>query len=61
MYVRFVVAECDEDTHAEAGLFQSAVGIKYEDLPAPEWIRAAVTREVEWFNECLDKPARVWR
>lgn len=59
-YIRFVVAEKDEDSHVARGIFQAAT-------LALEWqtITGADAEEIEelkrWFNENLEKPASFGR
>ena len=61
MYLRFVTSERDDATGAEAGLFGIAYEIRWEEAEAPEWIRIQVDQEIDWFNEHLDRPDRLWR
>ncbi|MFK7945467.1 MAG: hypothetical protein AB8B85_21515 [Paracoccaceae bacterium] len=61
MYIRFVTSELDEWSGAEIGFFQPAIAVKYEKVPADDWIRTEITDQVDWFNEHLDAPEKLDR
>jgi len=57
MYIRFVVADIDEDSGKELGVFQAMSNLRDAgELDPPEEERHDLIRE--WFNEHLEKPSR---
>lgn len=57
MFVRFVTAELDEDSHQRLGIFQAAFRLKEKGvLTQPEEI---YLKEIDsWFDKNLDQPDR---
>ena len=59
MYVRFVVPEHDDSSRVESGIFR-VVGNIMDDSSQPEWLRALLREQVDWFNSNLPVPDRLW-
>ena len=57
MYVRFVVAEVDDDSEREAGVFQAASKLRDTGKLYP-YEEAHLDELREWFNTHLEKPTR---
>ncbi|MBD3679189.1 MAG: hypothetical protein HUJ27_12425 [Rhodobacteraceae bacterium] len=61
MYLRFTTFANDEDSRTSLGIFQAAADIWYD---RPElshlWQVAELRRELDWFNEHLERPDRRW-
>ncbi|MCI4663918.1 MAG: hypothetical protein MRY74_04280 [Neomegalonema sp.] len=75
MYIRFVSALRGDEVDAfepsvdlqglapetlEIGLFR-AIGALEDRLACPEWIQAAISAELAWFNAHLETPERISR
>jgi hypothetical protein len=57
MYLRFVVADIDEDSGKELGVFQAVFNLRYDGKLYPhEEEQHDLIRE--WFNNNLEKPTR---
>jgi hypothetical protein len=61
MYIRFVLPWRDPDSRVEAGFFRAASDVASAEDRVPEWIRAELWREINWFNAQLPIPRRIVR
>ena len=61
MYLRFVLPWRDPNSRVEAGFFRAAYDMARRQDRVPEWIRAELSRELDWFDEELPVPCRVCR
>lgn len=59
MYTRFVAPERDALSRVETGIFQSINTVLYNQSN-PEWLRNALRTELDWFNDHLPVPSRLW-
>lgn len=57
MYVRFVVADIDDDSGRETGVFQAIYDLRDRGELYP-YEEAEVERVRQWFNRNLDEPGR---
>lgn len=58
MYIRYVLSWRHPASRVEAGFFSLAYRVAAEDR-VPEWIRAELMREIEWFDARLPVPGRL--
>ena len=57
MFLRFVVAELDDESHRELGVFHAARGLHDKQLLSDE--EEEILGEIrDWFNQNLEKPTR---
>ena len=57
MFLRFVTADVDEDSHEEVGVFHAAYKLRDSGMLSDD--EEAVLQEIrDWFNRHLDKPTR---
>ncbi len=61
MYIRYVLAWRDPDSRVEAGFFRAAYDVASAEGRVPEWIRAELRSELNWFDAQLPVPYRVCR
>ena len=55
MFLRFVSAEVDEDSHVSAGLFRAAFKL-IREVWLPDYEYNALREPMDWFNEHLQSP-----
>ena len=60
MYIRFVLSGRDPYAGVEEGFFRHAYSVA-RDENTPEWLQDELRRELDWFDEYLDVPGRLWR
>lgn len=60
MYIRFVIAKHDKDSHKPQGLFQAVAELRDDGRLSPEERRAA-DQIFGWFNKNLPTPTRLSR
>jgi hypothetical protein len=57
MFVRFVIAEVDEESHKELGVFQAASRLRNNNALSED--EEAILQNIrDWFNRNLEKPTR---
>jgi len=57
MFLRFVTAEVDEESHEELGVFQAAYRLPDNGMLSHD--EEEILQEIrDWFNKNLDKPTR---
>jgi hypothetical protein len=57
MFVRFVIAEIDEESHREVGVFHAAAKLR-DDGMLSDYEEADLQEIRDWFNRNLEKPTR---
>lgn len=60
MYIRFVLPQRDPYAGVEEGFFRRILDV-IDNEANPEWLRRDLRTELDWFNDCLDVPGRLWR
>lgn len=58
MYLRFVCARVDEDSHCRVGVFQAAYELLTSDAVIESTDREAMRAVLDWFKEHLEAPDR---
>lgn len=61
MYLRFVCARVDEDSHCRVGVFQAAYELLTSDAVIESTDREAMRAVLDWFKEHLEAPDRFSR
>ena len=59
MYLRFVVPQRDPDSRVEGGIFRGIHRALYDERQ-PEWLRNQLRDDLNWFNDNLPVPDRLW-
>lgn len=60
MYLRFISGVKDTDSGLYTGIFGPAIDRLYDDKDMPRWLWREMRRTVDWFNNNLDAPARLY-
>ena len=58
MYIRFVTGQFDRDSGLDCGFFQSTYGIRHNRWEIDPWLRAEISRSLDWFEDHMEEPER---